>query len=115
VTQVLGRLRFDHEMLAEIFRETRVMIESPFIKELLEDPEVVQRSPVYQQARTEIQHACRELREAIRRVLTSRFRRIPKDLIAAIKNLDTLEKLTPLVEWAAVCPSLADFRTRLPS
>jgi hypothetical protein len=115
VTQVLGRLRFDHAMLAEIFRETRVMIESPFIKELLEDPEVVKRSPVYQQARTEIRHACSELQEAIRHVLTNRFRRIPKDLTAAIKKIDTLEQLTPLVVWAAECPSLADFRSRLPS
>jgi hypothetical protein len=84
------------------------MIESPFIAELLADPKVIQRSPV-------VQRVCADLRQTIRHFLTNRFLRIPKALIVAIKKLDSLEQLTSLVEWAAVCPSLAAFRTRLPS
>ncbi len=108
VTQILGRLRFDHEMLAAIFQESNVMIESPFIDELLADPKVFQRSPLFHKARLESQ-------QALQRALTLHFQRIPKGVIAAIKKVATLEELTALWEWAATCSSLADFRTHLPS
>src|SRR5205823_3269849 len=50
VTQLLGRLRFDVPTLAALFGEKQTMIESPFIQDLLEDPEVVKQSPIYKQA-----------------------------------------------------------------
>ena len=50
VTQILGRLRFDYDMLASIFKESEGMIESPFLEEyaqeraqkMLTDPKVIQ-------------------------------------------------------------------------
>jgi hypothetical protein len=91
VIQVLGRLRYDVNLLASIFGGRQAMIESPLIKEL-----VAERS-----------------HEMILQFLEGRFNAVPVEIAEALRKIDDVQRLNALAKWAAVCPDLAAFQARL--
>jgi hypothetical protein len=115
VCQILGRLRYDLPTLAAIFGEKQGMIDSPLIQELLEDPEVVQTSPVYRQVVQEKELVIVSMQRGIVNALQARFQPLPEDLSDAIRRCVKPDELQTLVEWAARCQSLEEFRSHLPS
>lgn len=92
VLQVLSRLRFDKELLRVIFGGHQAMIESPLIQEIT----------------SEIRQ------EMILQVLSERFGEVDEELRRALKSVENPEELERLNRWAAVCPNLASFHSRLP-
>lgn len=91
VIQVLGRLQYDVRLLERVFGGRQGMIESPLIAEL----------------RAERTH------EDILRFLTARFSPVPAEVEVALKAIYDMDRLDELVGWAAICPDLAAFRSRL--
>ena len=67
------------------------MIESPLIQELM----------------------AQRMHKDILRVLAARFGPVPPEIVAALQAIVDETKLDALVEWAATCPDLEAFRTRL--
>jgi predicted transposase YdaD len=93
VTQVLGRLRYNTNLLMSIFGGSRVMIESPLIQELVG------------QAR----------QKDILRALKNRFGADLAEIVVALQPVLDEDKLDELFDWAMQCPDLASFRARLTS
>jgi hypothetical protein len=86
-----GRLRYDVDVLAAIFGGRQAMIESPLIKEL----------------------AAEFKREMLLEFLEGRFGPLPSAVSDDLRKIDDVDRLTALGRWAAQCPDLAAFRTRL--
>jgi len=101
VTQVLARLRFPAPRLLEILGGKKIMIESPLLKELMAEA----RQEGHQEGR----------QEALIRFLRARFRTVSETLATRLRAIHDEAQLDALIEQAAVCPSLAKFRERLPA
>jgi hypothetical protein len=97
VSQVLTRLRYNDPGLLAIFGGSQVMIESPLIEEIVN------------RAKSEARH------EDILRFLKGRFDSVPQEIITAVQLIVDNVKLEDLVDWAARCPNLDAFRSRLSS
>ncbi len=54
-----------------------------------------------------------EMEESGQKILTARFGPLPADLVAAIKGVKKEAQLEKLVQWAALCPDVAAFRSQL--
>ena len=67
------------------------MIESPLIQEL-----VAERA-----------------HKAILRFLAARFGSVPLEIAATVESVQDEAKIDDLIDWAARCPSLDEFRTHL--
>lgn len=91
VTQVLMRLRYNDPQFFAIFGGSRVMIESPLIKEIVDQTYYAN----------------------ILRVLSARLGSVPMEIVVELKKITDKEKLDHLVEWAAQCPSLESFQSRV--
>jgi hypothetical protein len=95
VTQVLTRLRYNDPRLLQILGGERAMVESPLIREIVEDAE----------SRTKA--------EDILRVLQYRFGPLPADVQDAVRATRDASRLEALLEGATRCPDLEAFRARL--
>jgi hypothetical protein len=91
VAQVLAKLRFPQPELLNLLGGTKVMIESPLIKELLAE----------------------EKQAAIGRALTVRFGKVPAEVTRRLRSVVTEKKLRELFDYAIVCPDIASFREQL--
>jgi hypothetical protein len=89
--QVLARVRFPDLELLSILGGRRVMIESPLIKQILAE----------------------NTHERILQFLDARFGSVPLELTTRLRRIRNEKRLTDLVRYAAVCPNLEAFRTRL--
>jgi hypothetical protein len=71
------------------------MIESPLLQELLAETK-------------------REtMKQTLLRLLAARFGSVPQDITAALQAIPDRPQLEELIDWAARCPDLEAFRTRL--
>ena len=96
VCQVMTRLRYNDPDLMNIFGGRDVMIESPLIRELMDE-------------------GVRQTRcEDILAILTSRFGAVPKDLQAALEGVSALDDLATLRDTSLSCQSLEEFEAALP-
>ena len=64
-------------------------------------------SPVLQELLAERSH------KAILRFLAGRFGTVPPEIATAMQGTQDEAKLDEVIDWAARCPSLDEFRTRL--
>ena len=67
------------------------------------------RSPVVEEWRNEGRRESR--RESLVEVLSIRFGDVPSELVAAVQEVDDLDKLTEWYSLSNLTPSLAQFRT----
>ncbi len=95
VTQMLARLRYNRETIEAIFRRSGIMIESPWLKEIVEEQDAKSR------------------RQDIEEVLTARFGSVPAEVKAGLGGVTDPARLLDLVRWSARCPDLDAFRSRL--
>jgi predicted transposase YdaD len=95
VTQVLARLRFPQEELLNILGGSRVMQESPLIRDLIEE-------------------TSRETkREDILVVLRARFKEVGEEIVTGLHAIRKARQLDPLVEQAGACDTLEAFQEAL--
>jgi hypothetical protein len=97
VMQVLTRLRYNDPALLAIFGGRKIMIESPLIQELVDEAQA------------------RAKRESIVRFLGGRFGTVEKEVEVRLADITEKARLDDLVDWAARCPDLEAFRSRLPA
>ena len=97
VAQALARLRYNDPGILSIFGGRQAMIESPLIQELMQEV------------------AAERVHKAILRFLAARFGSVPPEVEAAVRAVQDESRLDNLVDWAALCPDLEAFRTRLVS
>jgi len=95
VTQVLTKLRFPQPNLLQLLGGRQIMIESPLLKELLEEKE--------QEAR----------QEDILNVLAGRFTTIPEGLAREVRAVVAPARLRELVRFSGKCKSLKEFQKRM--
>jgi predicted transposase YdaD len=92
VTQVLAYLRYNSVELLRILGGTEVMLEIPFLDEIVKEK-------------------TRETaREDIVTVLETRFGEVPQELVEGVESVVDEKRLKGLVRSAAACPDLAAFR-----
>jgi hypothetical protein len=94
VSQILGSLWYNRELLRTIFGEEGKMIESPFLQEL------------------EVKWSRRTMQNVILNVLRDRFGAVPEDVAAGIRATGE-DQNTRLVQFASRCESLVQFREAL--
>lgn len=97
VTQVLMRLRYNDPQFFAIFGGSRVMIESPLIKEIVD------------------QAKCEGIRTSILAVLEGRFTAVPSDIPARLQGLTDEDSLRSLAKQAGQCADIEAFRKAMPS
>jgi predicted transposase YdaD len=95
VTQVLTRLRFPQRELLDLFGGCRAMIESPLIKEIVENTDRKRQ------------------RAMIEAAIQVRFGALPEAARASLEGLKEEATLDALHRFAIVCPSLEAFLERL--
>ncbi len=95
VTQVLTKLRFPQPHLLQLLGGTQIMIESPLLKELLDEKE-------------------QEVKQGtILDALTERFKAVPDDLAREVRAVTNLRRLSDLFRFSVKCRSLKEFQKRL--
>src|SRR5262249_12817826 len=125
--------------LMDILGGPSMLLESPYLQEvtrLLEErlkkqlsaeltekvsrevTEKVSREVTEKVSREVAEEVCRDTRHdervrAILDVLTARFETIPGDLAPLVAAVIDVSRLADLNRWAAICPDLAAFRSRL--
>jgi len=97
VTQVFTGLRYNDPELLTLLGGSRIMIESPLLRE------IVTRGRI--EARV----------EDILRILTARFKMVPPEIHESLARIQDEGVLEALVTHAALCANLADFRSHLPN
>lgn len=97
VSQILGGLCYNMEVLSSIFGGKEVMIESPILKELMDEREA------------------RTMQRVVLRFLKARFETVPTDIKNAIEMTSNRDKLDALVDWAGLCSDIDAFRQKLGS
>ena len=65
-------------------------------------------SPLIQEIVAEAKH------ESILRVLRARFGSVPPKITNAVRGTQDDQQIDALLDWAALCPDLQGFRTKLP-
>ena len=95
VTQMLARLRYTRETLEAIFGGGRAMIESPWLKEIVEEA------------------TAEKQRQAVEAVLSERFGTVPVEVRTGLQAVTDADRLMELIRWAARCADLDAFRARL--
>ena len=95
VTEMLARLRYNRETIEAIFGRSGVMIESPWLKEIVEEREAERQ------------------RKDIEEVLASRFGSVPAEVRTGLQTITDPARLLELIRWVGRCPDLDAFRARL--
>ncbi|WP_165230707.1 hypothetical protein [Aquisphaera insulae] len=101
VSQILARLRYDDERLFRLLGGEQAMLELPFLDKFKE--KWVREATHENQVRNIVDF------------LTARFGSRASSLRSKLAAIDDEAKLSELVKVAAVCESLKDFRTHLPT
>jgi predicted transposase YdaD len=108
VTQVFTGLRYNDPELLTILGGSRVMIESPLLREMVE------RGEARGEARGKASGRIEARIEDILRILADRFDTVPPEIRDLLTHIQDERVLEALVTHATLCPSLADFRSHLP-
>ena len=95
VTAMLGSLRYNDEVLLNIFGGGQSMLEFPLLERLMSEREVEIR------------------RRDLLRVLAARFGPISPALDTQLRSVTVQAQLDELLDLAALCPNLDAFRARL--
>ncbi len=94
VTEMLARLRYNRGSIEAIFGRSGVMIESPWLKEIVEEREAEQQ------------------RKDLIDFLAARFDSVPAEVKAGLQTITDSGRLQELIRWAGRCPDLDAFRAR---
>jgi predicted transposase YdaD len=97
VTQVFAGLRYNDPKLLALLGGRQAMLESPVLQELMTERDV------------------ERLHKDILRVLQARFGTVPEEATAGVKAILQVQRLEELIDWAAQCPDINAFRSRLVS
>lgn len=92
VSQILGGLQYDYDMLKALFGQEGAMIESPFLIE--------------RDRRNQTKLICRQLE--------AKFGKIPNDLINAVNRIPDEESIARVAERLVLVNTLDEFREALP-
>lgn len=92
VSQILGGLQYDYDMLKALFGQEGAMIESPFLIE--------------RDRRNQTKLICRQLE--------AKFGKIPNDLINAVNRIPDEESIARVAERLVLVNTLEEFREALP-
>jgi predicted transposase YdaD len=103
VTQILARLRYNADEAKALFGGDRPMIESPLLKEIVE--EAMAKGEAKGQAKAK-QHDIIEFLEA-------RFDAVSENLIASVRAIHDLKKLDDLIRLAGRSADLVAFEERM--
>jgi predicted transposase YdaD len=95
VAQTLAKLRFPQQEFLDLFGGSRAMIESPLIKEIVEQVEQ------------------KTWRKAIERLIQRRFGTLPEGARASLEGLKEEKNLLALHDFAGICQTLEAFLERL--
>ena len=95
VTQILAGLRYNDPRLFSILGGKRAMIESPVLKEFLNE------------------QICAARRDDIVRILKERFSDVAEELVVEMEPIEDMQRLDELVKIAVRCPDLATFQDRM--
>jgi hypothetical protein len=79
------------------------MIESPVLKELLD--EIAAKKLAEGEARA--------FAKSIQSILKARFVQVPAEIVAQVGRIAEASDLERLMDWASVCPDLESFRQQL--
>jgi hypothetical protein len=107
VMQVLTHLRYNDPRFFAILGGREVVINSPILQDILQDPEMLVRLKGVQDLLTETR------RQYIVQALSVRFGDIPPEVVTTLQGVNEPERLDDLHRWAAVCPDLDAFRAKL--
>jgi len=99
VAQVLASLRYNDPGLIAILGGRTAMIESPLLKEIVDE--------------TRAEAVAETKAEAILAVLRARLGPVPTELADAVRRMQNSATLDPLLDVAACCPDLDSFRAAL--
>ena len=91
VTTMLASLRYNDDVLNNIFGGGRAMVEFPLMKKM------------WAQAQ----------QRDILRILSARFKSVAPDIEKELQGVNEPDRLDDLIDWAASCPDLPAFRTKL--
>jgi len=97
VTHFLASLNYNDPKLFQILEGRKAMIESPILKELLNDSERAGK------------------RAAIIRVLVARFGSGAREIRALLRPIADDKRLDELTDLSATCPDVETFKKQLPS
>jgi hypothetical protein len=111
VTQVLAYLRYHSVELLKILGGRTIMLEVPFLDEIVQEKYGNLLAEKTREAARET--ACKTAHQDIVTVLEARFGEVPRDLVEEIEPVVDEEQLKALVRAAGTCPDLAAFRTTL--
>jgi hypothetical protein len=103
VTQILGSLRYNKELMKSLFGGNQPMIESPLLQEIVEEAEAKGINKGMAKAK----------QQDIISILGSTFMALPDDIISAVNQTSDVTILSNLIVAAARCKDLADFRKQL--
>jgi hypothetical protein len=103
VTQILASLRYNDPRVFEILGGKRLMIESPLLKQIVDEATQEARQQARQQAR----------QEAIIQFLESKFGAVSPEIAEKIRTAADEAQLGELTRAAARCATLDEFATKL--
>lgn len=101
VAQVMARMRYNDAGLLSILGGKQMIVETPFIQELLEEACV--------------ENTRKNMRETVQRILAERFGPLPPQMVELLNAVADEQRLRDLVLEAVRCASLDDFQARLAS
>jgi hypothetical protein len=107
VAQVLAGLRYNDRWLFDIFGGKRAMIESPYLKEIIDEQMALKAPELMAKGQAE------GVRRSIVHILKKRFADVPADIVAALQKIDDGAELDRLTDSALACTDLDAFRQGL--
>ena len=118
VSQILASLRYNEQWLFSFFGGKEVMIESPYLDEIIR--EQVEKRASMRVAEKLAEKLAEELpkelskrmHRAIASILKIRFGAIPADIASLIEKVTDDDELDSVNAWAGTCPDLASFRQK---
>ncbi len=111
VTQALLRVRYNDPGLLGLLGGRQMMLESPLIAELAEEWHGAELRRQVSDARAEATVETKA--DDVLRILRVRFQQVQTDVEEALYAERDLDRLNLLMDAAAVCPNMAEFRARL--
>ncbi|MBW3539035.1 MAG: DUF4351 domain-containing protein [Planctomycetes bacterium] len=110
-TAILAGLRYDKDEMFRFFGDSRMVIESPWLKEIFERETREQRQKERQEGRQEGRQE--ERQQLVVRLLKKRFPDMPEATAEAVRSIHDDARLDELFDVAADCPDLESFQRKL--
>jgi hypothetical protein len=122
VSQFLAGLRYNEQWLFDFFGGKEVMIESPYLNEIVREQvdkrmahveKNIDRRVAEELSKKVAEELPKRMRRAIERALKSRFGDLPADIAALTEKVTDDDELDSLNAWAGTCHDLDAFRQKL--